>query len=416
VTREFDAGLNAPIVASAGAEYLLQRYHTSAGDPASYAAGPFTVNSFDEVIPPGAQGDSGLRPEDVVHLRRHATSLYLELENDVTHRLLLSAAGRYSDYSDYGSSTTGKLAARFKITDDVLLRGSISNSFRAPSLAQTGIRFATLNFNDTGTGLQNNAWLPPSDPLAQLLGARPLKPERSVNLSAGIAVRAASQTSVTLDVYQVKIVDRITPTGQLSTADQQQYLIDHGLTDVASVQYLTNALDTTTRGLDLVVNHRLDVWGGPLKLTAAFNRNYLHEDRERNPELLSGNVLVPLEYGSPSTKLVLSADWSGERLGARAVATRFGTVYAYSFDSAQPTINGWNVQKYPSVWSIDLEGRLNVTSGLTLALGGTNVFNRYPDQSTFDNSYGGAFPYNYAHPLGINGAYYYLSAQITFGK
>ncbi len=416
LSREFEAGLSAPIVASAGAEYLAERYHTSAGDPASYAAGPFTLNAFDEVIPPGAQGDSGLRPEDVVHLRRHATSLYLELENDVTRRLLLSAAGRYSDYSDYGSSTTGKFSARFKITDDVLLRGSVSNSFRAPALAQTGIRFATLNFNDTGTGLQNNAWLPAGDPLAQLLGARPLKPERSVNLSAGVAVRAAARTSMTLDVYQVKIVDRITPTGQLSTADQSQYLIDHGLTDIASVQYLTNALDTTTRGLDLVANQRLDVWGGPLKLTAAFNRNYLHEDRERDPALLSGNVLVPLEYGSPSTKLVLSADWSGERFGARAAATRFGTVYAYSFDSAQPTINGWNVQKYPSVWSVDLEGRVTVGGGVTLAIGGTNVFNRYPDQTTFDNSYGGAFPYNFAHPLGTNGAYYYFHASVTFGK
>jgi iron complex outermembrane receptor protein len=330
--------------------------------------------------------------------------------------LLLSAAGRYSDYSDYGNSTTGKFAARFKFSDEVLVRASISNSFRAPALAQTGIRFATLNFNDTGTGLQNNAWLPPSDPLAQLLGARPLKPERSVNLSAGIAVRPAPRTSVTLDVYQVKIRDRITPTGQLSTADQTQYLIDHGLTDIASVQYLTNALDTTTRGLDLVASHSLDLWGGPLKLSAAFNRNYLHEDRERDPELLSGNVLVPLEYGSPSTKLVLSADWSGQRFGARATATRFGTVYAYSFDSAEPTINGWNVQRYQPAWSVDLEGRVNVGGGVTLAVGGTNVFNRYPDQTTFDNSYGGAFPYNFAHPLGINGAYYYVNASVIFGK
>ena len=415
LSREVDAGLTAPVIASVGAEQMFQHYHTSPGDPASYAAGPFTLNEFDEVIPPGSQGDSGLRPEDTVHLHRHVSSAYIELENDITKRLLLDVAGRYSHYGDYGSSTTGKISARYKITEELLLRAAWSNSFRAPALAQTGIRFATLNFNDSGTALQNNAWLPPGDPLAQLLGARPLKPERSTNLTAGLAFRPAPGTFATLDFYQVRITDRITPTGQLSTADETQYLVDHGLTDVASVQYLTNALDTTTRGFDLVVGHEVGLWGGTLKLDGAFNRNYLHEDRERDPSLLSGTVLIPLEYGSPTTKLVLNGDWSNTRWGAHIQATRYGTVYAFSYDSSLPTINGSNVQRYSPVWSIDLQGRVNLLPNLQLAVGGTDVFNRYPDQTTPDGNYGGAFPYNYAHPLGINGAYYYATLSLTLG-
>lgn len=416
LTRQFDVGSAAPVVASAGVEYMSEHYHTGAGDPASYAAGPFTLNGLGEVIPPGAQGDSGLRPQDVVHLQRHVSSVYLELENDITKSLLLDIAGRYSDYSDYGSSTTGKFSARYKITDDLLLRAAVSNSFRAPALAQTGIRFATLNFNATGTGLQNNAWLPPSDPLAQLLGAQPLKPERSVNVTGGIALKPAAHTSLTLDFYQVRITDRITPTGQLSTAGVSQYLVAHGLTDVASVQYLTNALDTTTRGFDLVINHEADVWGGKARVTGAFNRNYLHEDRERDPSILSGFVLVPLEYGSPTTKLVLTGDWSSERWGAHAAATRFGTLYAFSFDSSLPTINGSNVQRFGPEWSIDLEGRVNILGNVTLAIGGTDVFNRYPDQTAAGSNFGGAFPYNFAHALGINGAYYYANLSVVFGR
>lgn len=415
LTRNVATPWNTPLTVSVGAEGLFQHYHTDAGDPASYAAGPFTVNGFGEVIPPGSQGDSGLRPQDTVRLHRTVGAVYAELQSELTNRLLVDLAGRYSHYGDYGSSSTGKLALRYKLTEQILGRASISNSFRAPALAQTGIRFATLNFNDTGTGLQNNDWLPPGDPLAQLLGARSLKPEKSVNLSAGLAWRAPTRTYATLDVYQVRITDRITPTAQLSTADQTQYLVDHGLTDIASVQYLTNALDTTTRGLDVVAGQELDLWHGTLKLTGAFNRNYLHEDRERDPALLSGNVLVPLEYGSPSTKLVLTSDWGNERWGARLQATRFGTVYAFSFDSGLPTINGWNVQKYDAAWSIDIEGRVQVVPGLQLSLGGTNVFNRYPDRTTPAGDYGGAFPYNYANPLGINGAYYYASLVYTFG-
>jgi len=422
LTRKLDAGLAAQIVTSVGAEYMSEHYHTGAGDPASYAAGPYTFDEqFGEVIPPGSQGDNGLSPADVVHLERHVSSAYLELENDLTPHLLVDVAGRYSDYSDYGSSTTGKFAARYKFTDDLLVRAAISNSFRAPALAQTGIRITTLNFNSTGTGLQNNAFLPPDDPLAELLGAQPLKPEKSVNVTAGIAVKPVARTYATLDFYQVRITDRITPTGQLSTAGEMPYLIAHGLTDVASVQYLTNALDTTTRGFDLVMGHDADLWGGDLRLSAAFNRNYLHEDREQDPALLSGGVLIPLEYGSPATKLVLTGDWSDSRWGAHVAATRFGTAYAFSFDTILPTVNvptgiGSNVQRYAPAWSIDLEGRVNLMKNVTLAIGGTDIFNRYPDQTTAGGNYGGSFPYDFAYPLGINGAYYYANLSVSLGR
>jgi iron complex outermembrane receptor protein len=342
-------------------------------------------------------------------------STYLELQSDVTNRLLIDVAGRYSHDSDYGSSTTGKFAVRYKFTDDLLLRSSLSNSFRAPALAQTGFRLATLNFNDEGTGLQNNAWLPPTDPLAQLLGGQPLGPERSVNISAGLAWRSQSRAFASLDLYQIKITDRITPTEQISTEGQEAYLIEHGLTDIASVQYLTNTLDTRTRGLDAVIGKELDVWGGTLKLSGAFNRNYLQQQGLRNPDLVSGQVLVPLEYGSPSTKLILSTDWGNSTWGGFVQATRFGTVYAYSFDEGLPTINGWNVQRYDPIWSVDLEARVQVIKQVQFALGGTNVFNHYPAQTTPDGSYGGAFPYNYAHPLGINGAYFYAKLTLTTG-
>lgn len=418
VTRKLDAGLAAPMVLSLGAEHLFEHYHTEPGDPASYATGPFRMNAFGETIPPGSQGDNGLRPQDAVHLQRNQSSLYAELESDVTASLLLDVAGRYSHYSDYGSSTKGKLSARYKITDNLLLRGSVSNSFRAPALAQTGIRFATLNFNtapgSNGLPLQNNAWLPPTDPIAEQVGGQLLKPENSVNTSAGIAFRPAARTAATLDFYQIRITDRITPTGQLTPPASAP-------PDIASVQYLTNALDTTTRGFDLVVSHDETLASGNLRLSAAFNRNYLHEDRERNPNLLGGIVLVPLEYGTPATKLVLGADWSGGRFGAHAAATRFGTMYTFSFDSSLPTVNvpttiGSNVQSYSPAWSIDLEARVSIADSVTLVLGGTDVFNRYPDQTTAGGNYGGALPYNFVQPLGINGAYYYTSLRATFGR
>ena len=422
------AALAAPVNVAIGLEFMDERYHTSPGDPASYAQGSY-VTPGGAHAPPAAQGDSGLRPQDAVHLSRYVSSLYVDLDHEIASHLLLGAAARYSQYSDYGSSTTGKLSLRYKFTNDLLVRASVSSSFRAPALAQTGIRFATLNFTADGKALQNNAWLPPSDPLAQQFGAVPLGPERSVNASLGLAWRVAPRSSMTADVYQIRLRDRITPTGSLQSTMVSTYLANHGITDIASVTFLTNALDTTSRGLDLVLSHELDLFGGALRLSAAFNRNYLHEDGLRNssaalalidPSLTLANptVLVPLEYGSPGTKLILTADWSSERWGGRIAATRYGRMAAFSFDSNTTPLNGFPgsfVQIYQPAWGVDLEGHYNVGRTFTVTIGGTDVFNRYPDQTAAGSNYGGTFPYNFANPLGSNGAYYYARLTLRFG-
>jgi iron complex outermembrane recepter protein len=262
----------------------------------------------------------------------------------------------------------------------------------------------------------------------QQFGAVALRPERSVNGTLGLAWRFAAHSSATVDLYQIRIRDRITPTGSLQSPLVSAFLTGQNITDIASVTFLTNALDTRSRGLDLVLSHETDLLGGTLRLSAAFNRNYLHEDGLRNSSaalaridpslsLSSPTVLVPLEYGSPATKLILGADWSDDRWGTHLAATRFGSMYAYSFDFSPPAVlNGYPVQRYEPAWAVDIEGHYNVGRDVTVAIGGTDVFNRYPDQTTAGGSYGGTFPYNYANPLGINGAYYYARLTLRFGR
>ena len=169
-------------------------------------------------------------------------------------------------------------------------------------------------------------------------------------------------------------------------------------------------MDTTTRGLDLVTSHNERVSGGQLKLSAAFNRNYLRQDALRNALMnasyVNETVLIPLDFGSPATKLVLSADWSNARWGASVQPIRYGNMYAFSYDSTLPTLNGANVQKYSAVWTVNAEAHVNVLPNFTLVVGGTNIFNRYRDQTTPGGSYYGAFPYNFANLVGINGAFY----------
>ncbi|MET0265912.1 MAG: TonB-dependent receptor [Duganella sp.] len=421
VTRELNWGLNAPVNLAVGAEYMRETYTSSPGDAASYAAG----NVAD--APPGAQAGPGLRPQDTFDGRRSVRSVYADIESDITARLLLGAAARYSDYSDFGNASTGKLSARYKVTDAFLLRGSLSNSFRAPALVQTGFRFSTLNFNSDGSGLQTASLLPASDALARSFGAQNLKPEKSTNLSLGAAWRPQRNTSVTVDAYRIKLRDRITRTSDLQSDAATAYLAAIGRTDIQSVAYLANLLDTTTTGLDLVLNHDLPFAGGKLDLNAALNLNKTRIDdvhqrsaalAQIDPDLtlLTENSLFRIRNASPKNKLVLSADWQAAQWGLQARATRFGALKDFSYDSEAEVIDGVNAQRFGAVWTLDLEAQYKLSRQLTLALGADNILDRYPQRvrQTNNATYGGALPYNFINPIGLNGAYFYGRVRYTF--
>ena len=339
----------------------------------------------------------------------------------------MGAAARYSDYSDFGSASTGKLSARYKMADNFLLRGGLSNSFRAPALAQTGFRFATLNFNADGSGLQTAALLPANDPLARAFGAQQLKPEKSTNLSLGLAWRPASATSVTLDAYRIRIRDRITRSSDLQSEAVTAYLAAQGRQDIQSVAFLANLLDTSTRGVDAVLHHELAAAGGKLNLSAALNVNKTTLESVRRSSdalaridpalsLLADTSLFRIRNASPKSKLILGADWQAGAWGVQAKATRFGALKDFVFDDEAPLVDGVNAQHFGAVWTVDLEAQFKLTRQLTLSAGGNNIFDRYPDRVRQTNaaSYGGALPYNFINPLGVNGAYFYGKLSYTF--
>ena len=419
-SREFESSALAEAASLAvGGELMHETYRSRPGDAASYAAGP------DTSAPPGAQAGPGLSPQDAVSLQRTVKSAYADLDLPVTRRLLLDVAARYSDYGSSGDAATGKLAARFKIDETLLLRGSLSNSFRAPALAQTGFRFTTLNFNEDGSGLQNDALLPASDPLARAFGATTLKPELSTNLSLGAAWKATATTSVSVDAYRIRIRNRITRSSDLQSDAVSSYLDGVGRTDIESVAFLTNALDTTTQGVDLVANQGLAVGGGTLNLSAALNFNDTKIDRMRNSSaaleaidptltLLDAASLLRIKRGSPKNKLVIGADWTGGAWGAVARVTRYGAVYDQSYDENAPLVDGTGAQRYGANWSTDLELSYHVTPKVTLAVGGDNVFDRYPARTYAGSTLGGALPYDYIAPIGINGAFWYARLALAF--
>jgi iron complex outermembrane receptor protein len=89
----------------------------------------------------------------------------------------LQGALRHERYSDFGSTTTGKLAGAFKATDDVLLRASASTGFRAPSLQQV---YFSSTFTDFVSGVPMDVVLAPNGgAVANAAGIPKLKEEKS---------------------------------------------------------------------------------------------------------------------------------------------------------------------------------------------------------------------------------------------
>src|SRR5262245_5235015 len=186
MSRPFDlGGMASPVNFAWGLEYRQDTYETEPGDPESYEAGPVIG------APIGTQAGSGLKPAETVDVDRDATSAYLDLESDLTDRLQFGIAGRFEDYSDFGSSVNGKVSGRYELTDSLAVRGTVGTGFRAPSLTQAFFRGSTTSFGDVGQ-LEEVLNLPVDAPIAVLLGAQELDAEESLSYTLGFVFTPAN--------------------------------------------------------------------------------------------------------------------------------------------------------------------------------------------------------------------------------
>jgi iron complex outermembrane receptor protein len=185
--RKFDiGGLASPLNVAVGTEARREGYELNAGEPDSYRAGGVILANGVPAAP-GAQVFPGFRPANVTDASRNAIGAFVDLEANITDKLLASVAIRGEHYNDFGSNLSGKLSGRYDFTKTFALRGSVQNGFRAPSLQQQ-------NFTSTSTNFINGVpfeitTFKPTDPVAVALGAKPLKAEKSTNFSLGAVMR-----------------------------------------------------------------------------------------------------------------------------------------------------------------------------------------------------------------------------------
>ncbi|WP_375404056.1 TonB-dependent receptor plug domain-containing protein [uncultured Sphingomonas sp.] len=439
--REFDLGLAKPLTFSFGGEYRDENFKIRPGELQSYAAGPFFVaRTPGRAALVGAQGFPGFPVSAATDRSRDSFAGYIEFDTDIFTRFTVNAAGWYERFSDFGDTLNGKLAARYEPFDGFAVRGSVSNGFRAPSLQQQF--FTTTSTNFIAGEPVDISTLPVDSPVAQALGARQLDAEKSLNVSLGASINPLRGLSITADVYQIKIDDRIVLTENLGAvgsgtaavnAAVQRVLVAGGFNSVGAARFFINGLDTTTRGVDVVGVYRFGLGGlGSWSLTAAYNYNQNKIDRRLNAlgplAQIPGLVLfgrvegIRFTDGQPEDKLVLSADGTVGAFGISARTTRYGEVISpgAAVPIATPTsltARGPDDLRLAPKWISDLEVRYTFREHATFAVGANNLFDVYPTRRPTGPrpaSVGGNYPidayyqpYSTFSPFGFNGRFLY---------
>jgi iron complex outermembrane receptor protein len=422
-----------PVSVAGGLEWRDETYEQLLGDAASYAAGPYASQPLYNCVaavctpdlgPTGAQvsasqstasnGYGGISaPVDAGQVSYAA---YVDLEADVLKQLTLGIAGRYEDYASYGSSTLGKLQARFKATDWLALRATASTGFHAPTPGQSNVETLSTTFlPGTATQVQIGTY-PVTSAIAKYYGATSLKPEESTNLSGGFVLTPAPGLLLTLDGYSIAVRHRIGISQQfnVSEADIEKLAALAYVGAGGTVQYFTNGFDTKTKGVDLVTTYSFVVGPGTLGTTLAVNYNKT-DVTSYDPTVISQSRIIDIEHYAPNTRANLTVDYH--------VGPFIAALHENYYGSFRDQ-NDYPGQLFGAKETTDLDLSYEVVKNITVAVGGRNIFDAFPDKvanspsNTVYSTTGGlidgeVYPRT-GGPFGFNGAFFYARFAAKF--
>jgi len=420
INASFSKELGKTINLAFGAEYRFEQYRLFAGEEASYKNYDPTGDKAT-----GAQGFPGYQPNDEVTADRNVVGVYADAEIDVTKNFLVGGAVRFENYSDFGTTFNAKLSSRLKLAENFNLRGSVSTGFRAPSLQQ-------INFSSTFTTVQGGTIAevkiaPNTSPITRAAGIPELTQEKSVNVSLGFAWKATPELSITVDGYLVQIKDRVVLSGQFSVDDNtlDPDLIDAmEQLDVALAQFFANAVNTTNKGIDIVIDYNKRLNNGN-NFRGLFTANFQEMDIDKInvPEKLSGTADLRATFlsereqafilaSAPKSKFALNLEYGMKKLTIGTRLTYFGETVLLGYGDgtdtdfnppfsrgdlyamipadadSRPVKDQFN---YSGKLVTDLYLNYRLTNKISITLGADNLFNIHPDLGINPEARGWAF-------------------------
>lgn len=392
------AGLNIAF----GAEYRLENYEIFAGKESSYAR--YTpkgdaIISVDQLPaqdffgndrPGGAQVFPGFSPKNETNRDRNSIAGYIDLEADITESFLVSFATRFEDYSDFGSTINFKLASLIKLNEHLNFRVAGNTGFRAPSLHQLYFNSTSTVFDATGVAQEVGTFSNDSR-AAQLLGIPKLKEEKSKSVSLGVTVKLPeANMNITLDGYFVGIDDRVVYTGQFRGPNTDSEL-DNLLyqANATAAAFFANAIDTESKGLDLVVTHKANVGTNAVlkndlaatlsktKKVGPIKASRVLEDAGLVTTYFQEDSRIYLEEAVPRTKINLSNTLSTGNFNFFLRNVYFGEV-------TEATSNIDLQQVFSAKVVTDVSIGYKLTNNVLVTVGANNIFDIFPDLAKKD--------------------------------
>ena len=411
------SGLYSPLNVAAGLEWREESYRTLAGDPSSWEIGPLHTQGASI----GSHGYPGYSPDNAGEWSRANWAAYLDLEADITERLLLALALRYEDFEDFGSTTNGKAALRFMFSDKIALRASASTGFRAPTPGQSN--FTRLQTEIFDNELRQVGLIPSLNPVAQFYGGRALRPEESENLSAGIMLTPTDGWFITVDYFRIDVEDRIVVGPQFFvTPEDRQELIDLGVpgaSDFTFIEFFGNNLGTRTEGFDTFVAYTRD-WpsAGRSEISLAWNNTKV------TPFDLGGpnRAFTVSEQNQPRNRVSLTLQQNLPKLQLLARLSYFDSYVIADTDEGpstpictdeRPNPEGTD-QCFGDAWVADIEAAYTFADQFTVIVGANNVFDTYPDKSYDYPNFSFGQIWHEGSPFGYNGGFWYLRLRADF--
>jgi iron complex outermembrane recepter protein len=445
IVKDFDVGLAGPLTVAFGGERRRETWVLGPGNPNSYIGG-------------GAQSFPGYAATLATNASRHSDAGYVDLAATPVTGLKLDVAGRYEDYSDFGSATVGKFTARYDFGPMIAVRGTVSSGFRAPTLVEE--HYTNVNVGPTTAFVQ----LAPDGPGTSLLGlGGGLKPERSTNLSFGLVFRPLETLTATVDVYQILVTNRIVASGNINGQIDGVSLpgaenvtaaiaasglsIDPGVlkTGTTGINLFANGVDTRTRGVDFTLSSPMELPLGHVDWTVGGSYNYTVATSvlPGTPEMGS----QPLFDAQSISALTTQAPRITLNLGGHYTVSSYYVdlheiIYGKSSSCDNPDSDTSDPLKGPpgpickdyggglyyyenkigTVAITNLELGMSLKDTLTVAIGANNLFNRYPN--TVDKNYtaveaagydnAAVQKYSAFSPFGIDGGFYYARLSYKF--
>jgi iron complex outermembrane receptor protein len=393
-----------------GFEWREETYKIGAGDEASIAFGPTFVQ-----FGVGSDGFQGFATESAGSFDSQSYAVYGDLEVDITERLSGALAMRYEDFDEYDSTLDWKLSGRFEINEQLAIRGTVNTGFRAPTPGQVNTLNTTTTADSSGNLIPSGTY-PVNHPIAQALGAKDLEPEESTSITLGVVFTPTDNTTITVDYYDIQIKDRVALQSFTIGAAELTILNAAGipnanLLDGSNGNFFVNGFESNVSGIDLNVHSRFDI--GNAVLDVDFRHNYNQQEVKN----VKGSTIGPdrvydLENQVPENSSVLSLTYSQ--------AMFEGLVRFNRYDDWSSTGglfgpgDASDAAGYDGAILVDLEARFTFDEKYTVAVGGENVFDEYPDDEANGTLSFLGQRYSVTSPYGFNGAFWYLRASASF--